>query len=349
MTEELMSILPLVLREKEALTETDIQKIKEQYCKCGRDQFEAFLRTEKSNVPFASLLLSEIDCDADYWRTIHNTYVNRSCQIIDFLKPLFTDYYQNGGRTLCVVENFASMLSSGISVGCFASNDVDMTADIEEKEYLKNIFSKNGFVMDHRGNHPMDNKQITTFYNKDVMNGQGYWLNVMWTPVSRTYLLPQSKTSKRLQKERVFNSECYQDTDIRILRPTALVYFCAIHQACEHYYSASPGMTLQCDIDRVVRTRTVDWDSILSWSKEDDYGCRITMSLDVCNYCLGTPVPLDKFDRASKIYKKLRKNILSDKSGQINPQLGKVNRLYVELASDNKPIIWALISRMWRK
>jgi len=348
MTVKLSSMLHLFLRSKDALNDDEIKLIKDVYIREGREKVESFLRKEKSNVPFASLLLEELGIDAEYWYGVHQTYLKRNSKILYFLDEVFNHYYQKGGKSLCVVENFGSVLSSGISLGCFASNDVDLTADVEEKEFLKEAFAEKGFTLNQRGVHPIDNKQISTFYNPDVLDGKGYWLNVMWTPVSRAYLLPQAKTGKRLHEERTEHTECYKDTAVRLLNPTAQVYFSAIHMACEHYYTASPGMSLQCDIDRVVNHRDIDWDRIARWMVEDEQGCRITMSLDLCKECLATPVPLDKFKTDGKQYAKLRKELFVGE-GQLNNQLGKMKRLYVELASDDKSMVVALISRLWRK
>ena len=348
MNKVLLSNLSLFLRSKSNLSDAQIDKIKNLYEKYGREGVESFLRNEKSVVPFASLLLSELGIDQSYWKSVHQTYIERNEQILDFLEKVFATYYTKGGKSLCVVENFGSMLSSGISLGCFASNDVDLTADFDEKPFLIETFAEEGFTLNQRGTHPIDNKQISTFYNPDVLAGKGYWLNVMWTPVSRAYLLPQNMTGKRLHEERTLHTECYKDSEIRLLNPTAQVYFSAIHMASEHYFTASPGMSLQCDIDRVAINRDVDWDAIVRWSKEDKQGCRISMGVEICHECLGTDIPLEKFDRSGSTYKSLR-NQLFVGDGVLNCQMGKLKRLYVEIASDNKPILCALISRIWRR
>lgn len=348
MTKELLSNLSLFLHSKSNLSDNQIDKIKYLYKKYGRDGVESFLRNEKSNVPFASLLLSELEIDQAYWKSVHQTYIDRNVKILELLQKVFATYYRRGGKSLCVVENFGSVLSSGISLGCFASNDVDLTADFDEKPFLIEAFAEEGFTLNQRGAHPIDNKQISTFYNPDALVGKGYWLNVMWTPVSRAYLLPQRKIGKRLHEERTLHTECYRDSEIRLLNPTAQVYFSAIHMSSEHFFTASPGISLQCDIDRVVVNRYVDWDKIARWSKDDQQGCRISMGVDICHECLGTVIPLEKFDRSGSTYKRLKSQLFVG-DGVLNCQMGKLKRLYVEIASDDKPILYALISRIWRR
>lgn len=346
MTTDLSSMLYLFLRSKDALTDDEVNQIIEVYKREGREKVEAFLRKEKSNVPFASLLLSELGIDGGYWKQIHQTYIERNEPILALVDKVFDNYYKKGGKSLCVYENFGAMLSSGISLGCFASNDVDLTADVEEKEFLVANFAENGFVLDRRGNHPIDNEQISTFHNPDALNGKGWWLNVMWQTTSRAYMVNQRRFNERLSVERK-NGVCYKDTSIRMLQPNAMAYYCALHIAIEHFFSASPGMCLYCDVDRVVRNNKTDWDVIAQWSKEDKAGNRIALIMDVCNSCLAAPIPLEKFDTSSSVYKKLRAMVVDGDSKQLNPQLGKMKRLQIELLADNKPLIPALFNRIF--
>ncbi len=345
MTDNLSMMLPLFLRSKDALSDDEIRKIKEAYEREGRDSVEAFLRKEKSNVPFASYLLSELGIDANYWKRQHKTYVDRNEQILALVDRVFDDYYQKGGKSLCVYENFGAMLSSGISIGCFASNDVDVTADIEEKEFLKEVFAENGFILNQRGAHPIDNKQISTFHNPDALGGSGWWLNVMWQTTSRAYMVNQKRYNKRLSIERN-NGELYKNTSIRMLEPTAMAYFCALHIAIEHFFSASPGMSLYCDVDRVIRFRSIEWGKIANWISEDLAGNRITLVMDVSNRCLQTPIPKELLKKSSSIYQKLRDMVVDEKTHSLKPQLGKFKRLEVELLSDNKTLISSLINRI---
>lgn len=348
MNNEVQKLVPLLLREKETLTEQEVSLIKKHYQQYGRDAFEEVVKSEKSIRPFASLMLSQIDCDSEYWAKVHQEYIYRNTLVLNAVDELFKTYYEKGGKTLVVVENFGALLSSGISIGCFASNDVDVSASREEKPFLIEAFAQAGFTLGQRGSHPIDNNQISTFFNPNALNGKGWWINVMWTTTSRAYMVRQERFDKRFETERV-NSECYKDTAIRILKSEAMTYYCALHIAIEHFFSASPGMCLYCDVDRVVRHKNVNWDTIVQWANEDNAGNRISLIMDVCNHCLGTPIPLDKFDRTSSVYKKLRAMVLDEPNHALNPQLGKLKRLQIELLADNKPVFTALMNRLFSR
>ena len=348
MNKEIHAIVHLLLREKEALTDQEIDKIKSLYGQYGREEFETVVKSEKSIRPFASLLLSQIDCDSEYWYAVHKEYVVRNTAVLDLVDGVFKTYYEKGGKTLVVVENFGALLSSGISIGCFASNDVDVSASKKEKSFLIEVFFELGFTLGQRGSHPMDNNQISTFYNPNAMGGKGWWINVMWTTTSRAYLVRQKRYDNRFEIERL-HPEIHKDTAIRILRPDAMVYYCALHIAIEHFFSASPGMCLYCDVDRVIRHRNVDWDDIARWAKEDRAGNRISLIMDVCNYCLSAPIPLEKFGRESKVYKRLKSLVVDEANHGLSPQLGKLKRLQIELMADDKPVIYSLLSRIFSR
>lgn len=341
--------MPLLLRPTEILSDDDIHRIKTVYAKIGQQKFDEYLKSEKQNRAFASLVLSEIDCDANYWKRVHDEYIKRNTAIIKLVQDASDEFVNIGGKTLCVYENFGTLLSSGISLGCFASNDVDFTMDKLELDKAELAFGKVGFIHAQRDGRPHDLEHIRfTYFNNNALEGHGYWFNIMWKPISRRYLLVQSKYAKRLSECRR-NAVLFNNTSIRLLEPTAMVYFNILHFACEHHYSASPGMALCCDIDRVIRSHEIDWEKLIYWAKEDEAGLRIHLALDICNFFLKTPVPLEVFGKESKNYIKLRSKIIDNENGYLISQDGKYNRLYAELASDDRPLLLSAISRIWRR
>ena len=86
---------------------------------------------------------------------------------------------------------------------------------------------------------------------------------------------------------------------------------------------------------------------ITKWAKEDQAGNRISLVMDVCNYCLGTPIPMEMFNRSSAIYTKLRSMVVENEPYTLNPQLGKLKRLQIELLADDKPVFMSLINRLF--
>lgn len=344
------TILPLLLRFPGILTEEDKSLVKKTYDIQGKESVDAALKKEKQCRPFASEILAICNCDSDYWVKVHEDYVSRNTAIISILQSVFITFHKKGGSSLNVYENYGSVLSSGLTVGNFASGDVDFTVEDDEAEIAIEALHENGFFEGNRSDHVKPSASLVTpFFNTNALGGKGYWLNIFWKPIARDFMLRQDKYLERLSSLRRGQLDTYKDTEIKLLPPTAMVYFNALHFACEHHYSASPGMALCCDMDRVIRTREIDWDRLVRWSKEDNAGLRLRLALDICHYFLKTEVPLEKFGEPSKIYRKLWNRIIDEENGFLISQDGKLARLTTELLSDDMPLMKSLITRLWRR
>lgn len=347
---DIRTILPYLLRKPEILTEDDRSIVKKVYVEMGKVAVDNALKKEKQSRPFASEVLALCGCDPDYWKEVHNEYVQRNTAILDILQAVFKTFHEKGGRTLNVYENFGAVLSSGLTVGNFASGDVDFTVEDSEAQLAIDAIHENGFYEKNRTGHIKPAEQLVTpFYNPNALDGRGFWLNIFRKPIARSYMLRQKKYSERLSSLRRNELDTYNNTDIKLLYPTAMVYFNALHFACEHHYSASPGMALCCDMDRVIRTRKIDWEELVRWSKEDNAGLRLRLALDICHYFLKTEVPLEKFGEPSQVYKKLWNRIVDEEHNYLTSQDGKLARLATELLSDDMPIVKSLLYRLWRK
>lgn len=347
--EEIRSILPFLLRCPDILTEDDILAVRNGYSLFGRESIDKALKKEKQSRPFAAEVLSFCGCDAEYWNQVHDEYVKRNTAIVEILKAVFKTFHEKGGNSLNVYENFGAVLASGLTVGNFASGDVDFTVEEEEVPIAIEAIHANGFFEEDRTDHAKASDLIVMpFYNPKALDGKGYWLNIMRKPIARSFMLKQDRYLARLSESRKEGLDQYKDTEIRLLKPTAMVYFNALHFACEHFYSASPGMALCCDMDRVIRTREIDWDMLARWSKEDNAGLRLRLALDVCHYFLKTEVPLEKFGEPSKTYRKLWNRIVDEEHNYLISQDGKLNRLITELLSDDISLLKSLFFRLWR-
>ena len=154
------SILPLLLRIPDILTEEERQAIRTVYASVGRDAVDSILKKEKQSRPFASEVLSVCGCDSDYWSKVHNGYFQRNSAIVEILKSVFEFFHDKGGETLNVYENFGAVLSSGLSIGNFASGDVDFTVEPDEEQLVIQVLQENGFYEEVRSDHAKASDQI---------------------------------------------------------------------------------------------------------------------------------------------------------------------------------------------
>jgi hypothetical protein len=338
-------ITSLFIRIPESLTIEEKKLLKEFYVTNGREFVEnAF--TEDKIVPFAACVLVSINCDKVYWKEKHDSFVEKNNKIKDLLDNIFTKLDSFGCKTLALTENFGVVLRSNSCLGCFCSGDVDIYADINEKEKIESCLNSMNFFCDYRSGRVTGySKQISMFYNPDIF-GDGYWINILWTTTSRAFLV-QDKYDARLAKERL-RADSILGTTIRVLKDTPLMYFCALHIACGHYYTLTPGLRLYVDIDRLARNSNIDWDLIIKWTKDDSAGIRIATVMYLSHKLLKTPIPEKVYEKVfrNRRNKKFINYLYDEKINKIQSNSNKFRRLYIELSSDGKKIMRAIYSRL---
>jgi len=338
-------ITSLLIRIPETLTEEEQQLLKQFYSLNGREFVENGV-TKNKILPFAANVLMKIDCDKGYWSTKHDMFVKRNKEIKNLLESVFLKMDDIGCQSLTVVENFAALLRSNSCLGCFCSGDVDLSADIREKEMIISCLKSMNFLYDFPSvNGQVNSDQISMFFNNDVISG-GFWINILWQPITRSFLL-QDKYNARLSNDRI-QSRFIEGTKIRVLNETSLMYFCALHIASGHYYTVSPGLRLYVDIDRLARGCRINWDELLTWSQEDAAGIRVAVVLYLSNKLLKTPIPHKVYQKAlkNKRNNRLINYLINTKTNEIQNKGDKFRKLYVDLASDDKNLVYAFITKI---
>tara|TARA_B110000014_G_C20056754_1_gene550069 strand:- start:57 stop:1112 length:1056 start_codon:yes stop_codon:yes gene_type:complete len=336
------NILPFLLRWPESLNNNEIDFIKQFY----NDYSIPFIKElvlKENIVPFASHIFIFLKCDESYWKKEHDLFLKRNTIIKSTLDSIFNKSNSAGIKSLTLTENFASLLLSKSCLGCFSSGDVDLSADISEKDKIILCMKSVRFFVDKRKkSSSITEKQCTMFYNDSIIDS-GLWINVVWVSVTRSFL-DQKKFNTRLYSSRL-NPTIIDNTDIRVLSPTSLLYFCALHIAAGHYYTLSPGIRLYVDIDRLVLNFKINWDQIIKWEKEDNSGIRISMVLFLCKNLLKTKIPNKVFKKILDDSAELKSYLYNPKSMMIQKNGGRINRLYVELASKSRNLVTFLIER----
>lgn len=333
--------LLLLMRMPETLSKSETASIKDYYDEKGKD---AVLRlvTQNRLIPFAAHVLSYEDCDKKYWDQIHKNFIERNKKITLVLEDIFSDLVKKDCKSLCVTENFGSVLRSDYCLGCFCSGDVDLSADVFDIQIIEAILQDHGFIKDNRKNHKALKDQVSMYYNNKMIDGM-FWLQITWVAISRSFLV-QSKYEMRLKNERLL-ATCVNNTSIRVLNPNALMYFCALHIASGHYYTLSPGIRLYVDIDRLAYSHQIDYDKLMNWSEEDGAGIRIGMVLVISKILYHVRIPDSIYLQifGNKVNSRLAAYLYNEKTCQIQTKDKKWNRLYIELASENTGIIKAAI------
>jgi hypothetical protein len=341
-------LTPLLLVDPNSLDESDKINLRQCYKQYGRIYIEKLVHDAKI-IPFAAHVFINIDCDKDFWKPKHDVFLKRNNEIKALLNSIFIKLKDYECRSLTLTENFAVVLTSDLCIACFCSGDVDLSADINEKDsIIACLNSLNYFSKEQPDKISEYSGQSMMFHNKDIIKG-GFWVNVIWKPVTRAFLV-QDNYEKRLFRDRL-GAKLIPGTEIRVLDDTSLMYFCALHIASGHYYTLTPGIRLYVDIDRLARNKKIDWDKIINWSDEDNAGIRISMVLCISNRVLKTPIPKKVYDNVfiNRRNRKLLNYLITPKSFKLQNKSSKLRRLYVELASDNKNLIINFFDRVIKK
>ena len=342
------NLTSLLLAHPNSLDELDKTKLIECYNYYGRAYIEKLIIDSKI-IPFAAHVFINIDCDKAFWKPKYDFYIKRNNEVKQLLNSIFIKLKNYKCNSLTLTENFAVLLTTNTSIACFCSGDIDLSADIIDKDAIISCLnSLNYFSKEQPAKIGEYSGQSMMFFNKDIIEG-GFWVNVIWKPVTRAFLV-QDKYNARLSRDRL-SAKLIPGTEIRVLEDTSLMYFCALHISAGHYFTLSPGLRLYFDIDRLARYRKIDWDKIIQWAEEDNAGIRIAMVMCISNQILNTPIPKKNYENVFKNRRnrKLLNYLIKQKSFEIQSKSSKLRRLYVELASDNKNLIISFVDRVLKK
>ena len=337
----------LFIKEFKSLTTEEKYTIKEFYYSKSKTDFYDLLEFNRI-VPFGAHILSELDCDKSFWRPKYEFFIERNTKIKELLNSIFEEFDSCSCKSIALTENFAVLLSTKSNIGCFCSGDVDLSANILEKNKIINCLNNFGFYCSDESNKIGEySGQSMQFFNKNFLD-TGFWINVIWKPVTRAFLI-QNKYELRLEKARI-NYKLIENTSIRVLNDTELMYFCCLHIAAGHYFTLSPGLRLYYDIDRLASYGNIHWNNLKLWEAEDDAGLRISFILILSKKILQSKIPdkifitpLDKFRN------QLFLNYLFNTSNhKIQSNSSFLRRLIIELFSDNNNIIFSFFNRSYK-
>jgi hypothetical protein len=340
-------ITSLLLGDPDHLSPADRILVTECYSHFGRDLFEK-LALDNKIVPFVAHVFMALECDKDFWKVKHEFFVKRNLKIKSLLDAIFDEMKEFSCESLTLTENFAVVLAAESCIGCFCSGDVDLSADLAERDAIIGLLNKFAFTSKDQPQVMGEySGQSMQFFNPEAID-VGFWVNVIWKPVTRAFLV-QDKYDVRLARDRLLAAST-AGSSIRILDDTSLLYFCALHISAGHYFTMNPGLRLYVDIDRIARSPNIDWDCIIAWEHEDDAGIRISVALYLCQRLFNTPIPDRVYSDMlnSRRNQRFLKYLYNSEINQIQGNSGIFRRLYVELVSDNKNIVTNFISRVFQ-
>jgi len=337
----------LFIKDYKSLTNEEKDTIKEFYYSKSKSDFYNLLEYNKI-IPFGAHILSELNCDVPFWKSKYEFFYNRNNKIKELLNSVFQKLNSVNCKSIALTENFAVLLSTKSNIGCFSSGDVDLSANIYEKDKIISCLNDFDFYSDDKSNKITEySGQSMQFFNKNFLDN-GFWINIIWKPVTRAFLI-QNKYEKRLEKARI-NYKLIENTSIRVLGDTELMYFCCLHISAGHYFTLTPGLRLYYDIDRLASYGNIDWNNLKLWEIEDNAGLRISFMLILSPKILNSKIPENIFNTPLDKFRNqlFLKYLFDSSSHKIQSKSSFLRRFIIELLSDNKNIIFSFFNRTYK-
>lgn len=325
------TFVPYLIHNPETMPFSIAEKIKIKYQEKGREYFFK-LAKESKILPFAAHTFCFLGCDSNYWNGIHQHHIERNSLIEEIIDHIFKRFDQFGIETICLFENFGTVLSAGSCLGCFCSGDVDLTADIENEKEISAVLDFFNFKKEEENRGIFNN--VSSYHHRSMFE-KGFRINIVWEPVGNRLECFNKACSLRLRLERM-HAKKLPNESIRVLQNNALLYFSILHIASGHFYTMQPGLRLYVDIDRLIRNCEIQWEKILQWATEDRIGPRSDMVLSICSKILNTPIPEKAFtpNVDSNAFKKLFFFLIEEKNYTFKEHNNLYHRAYVEILSE---------------
>lgn len=305
--------------------------IGELYKSEGQQNIYEFAKNKKI-LPFAAVLLAGLAIDKAFWGAIADEYRQRNEIIINRLNSLFIKFSDCGIKKIFVNENFGALLSADADKALFASGDVDMYADITQKEQIYLALEQLGYTKKER----YANKKLisTSFYNESVLPAN-FHFGVAWHPLSRLKLPCFINADDFVEWERL---TVYKDTAIKMPDTEALMYICLLHISL-HSFSRAPDIRLYIDINNMSKL-PVDWEKILHLARRDKTMVRVLVSSVLANRLLSVKIPdfvlaLSSSPEYKKQISRLLKLVYDDKKNCLIYEPKGLKILKIEALADS--------------
>lgn len=318
---------------KHTPSEEELRTIKELYLAEGSDKIFETIKKRKF-VPFVANLLMELGYEVGRWKEVRDSYADRNAKVIEGLDGFFTALDKYGTDRVVVVENFGAFLSAGADpLWGFASGDIDLYGDVNQKDEIYKAATKAGFKFEERYT---GKNLISTSFRHNTALPENFYIDIGWYPTARLKIpfLDYQEEAVDWSHTRSFNN-----TRIRLPDNESLLYICMLHISV-HNFSREPDIRLYIDILNCVEGRTIAWNKIIKWAERDGYKNRIATVGYLAHRLVGCCIPdsiIQLCENAN--HERLLHYIYDDKENALISKPGTIDSLKIEMyANDVNPI-----------
>ena len=102
------------------------------------------LKTKKVR-PVVGKMMVGLGIDTEYWDKEYNFFLNRNKAVIEEIDHIFGELQKSGVTKIIAYENFGALLSSGTDTALYSSGDVDLFADVSQKDMIVQVMESLGY------------------------------------------------------------------------------------------------------------------------------------------------------------------------------------------------------------
>jgi len=213
--------------------------------------------------------------------------------------------------------------------GCCPMGDLDVLVKKDDFREAHRIMLADGYHFEFRS--PLEEAELEAAelgggaeYWKFLSNGDKLWFELQWRPVAGRWLRPDQEPSA---EELMQRSVPIPGTAVRLLSPEDNLLQVSLHTA-KHTYVRAPGFRLHLDVERIVRSQSVDWDIFTERVERLQVKTPVYFSLLLPKEFFGTPIPDSVLNRLRP--SRWKENLILawlERSGFFNPDERKFGRL----------------------
>lgn len=305
-----------------------------------RENREELIRitTKKKVLPVVGKMMMGLKIDSDFWEGHYRKFKDRNTRVTELITDIFAAFQSNGITRICAFENYGAMLAAGTDIALYSSGDVDLYAEIDQKEAIICVMDTFGYkpTMDD-----INKRNIMTEFLKDdgIIR-----VNVAWKPLRRFSLPFKAQTAKYFKWSEM---GYYQNTSIRVPSPETLLYLCFLRIAV-HGYSRSPDIRLYIDTFNASYNQP-NWNQVLQWAKADGVYTKFATVAAVAHDLIGLDVPEQvlRFAQTDRYSQRILKITYDFENHTLKYDPSGLNLLKVEAASDNRSIVGEIFSMLF--
>lgn len=261
------------------LTEEEKDYVVKNYTSENIIDLKETLNTKKVR-PVVGKLMISLGVDVQYWQREYDFFHERNILVISEIETIFTVLQKQGIRKAFAYENFGALLLSGTDTTLYSSGDVDIFADVSQKEQIEYAMASLGYLPTRD---VYDNRKIMTEFLK--VNGI-IRVNFDWIVLRRMFSPVDICIDSIIDWG---NLKEYKNTHILLPSKEALLYLCLLRIAV-HGFSRSPDVRLYIDVQNIACLNP-DWHTVVSWAQNDGFVTKVVTVAYIAHHLNGVDIP----------------------------------------------------------